>query len=88
MLFHGEAEAVAIEVQGALHVGDAEEGDDLLDIGLCGLGIGGHGGPPRTDDANRVDEGCKIGKRELRLIAGKILVVRGTGGKLACLWKP
>ncbi len=84
-MLHGEAEAVEIEVQGALHVGDPKEGDDLLDVVLRRLGIAGYEGTPWTDHANRVDEGSGIGKRELRAIAGKLPVARGTRGNLKAL---
>jgi len=32
LVFHGEAEAVEVEAEGALHVGDVEKGDDLFDV--------------------------------------------------------
>lgn len=31
-MFHGEAEALEVETQGALHVGDSKKWDDLLDV--------------------------------------------------------
>ena len=42
-IFEGETEFVGIEGDGDVHVGDAEEGDDLLDVG-GGLRSGVHGG--------------------------------------------
>ena len=69
-VFQGEAEAVDVEAEGARHVRDHEEGNDLLDVGTrVGSGWSGHVGD-RLAQVGHGAQGEKC-KKQWRVISGE-----------------